>query len=219
MLYPLPISSICWTRYGCPGVRATPGPVSNKVGPNPCMPQSFSDGLPHLSDQLQELSIIREMHEFSRELLSLVAMQGRVILFEFSSLTWKAKGAAAWMRRFTPHLVNVASCARGMNPLMHWLTGAHPSMSGKRAPDGTLLARPTALYPDSLADTVAELFAKGLSQGQVTLIASGAAAICSRASWGGGWLRRLQLCKLGCGDADVRIAEIGIAPADSVSLV
>ena len=72
--------------------------------PRPVRTPQFPDGLPQLlPDQLRELTISRELREFARELLSLVAMRGGVILFEnpASSLTWEARGAEAWMRQFT----------------------------------------------------------------------------------------------------------------------
>ena len=154
-------------------VRLKPG------GPRPVRTPQFPDGLPQLlPDQLRELTISRELREFVCELLSLVAMRGGVILFEnpASSLTWKTRGAEAWMRQFTPYLANVAACAHGMDAFKNWLfrsnhpdvqrlasscshpKGSHPPLAGKRSSDGTCLTRLTALCPQSLADAIANIF-------------------------------------------------------------
>ena len=154
-------------------------------GPQAIRTPEHPDGLPSLSaSQVRELTVLRELREFSRELLSLVAMRGGMILFEnpVSSLTWKTRGASAWTRGwreltrpFTPYLAQVAACQHGMNALKHWLfcsnhpvvlrlacscphdKGTHPALSGKRSADGTFLTRLTALYPESLASAIAFL--------------------------------------------------------------
>ena len=112
-------------------------------------------------------------------------MRGGIILFEnpTSSLTWKVKGSDAWMRQFTPYLASVAACAHGMNAFKSWLfccnhpdvmrlasvcshpKGTHPSVSGKRSSDGAFLTRLTALYPQSLANAIAQIFRSALSVG------------------------------------------------------
>ena len=119
-------------------------------------------------------------------LLALVSLRGGIILFEnpTSSLTWKTQGSDAWMRQFTPYLASVAACAHGMNAFKSWLfccnhpdvmrlasvcshpKGTHPSLSGKRSSDGTFLTRLTALYPQSLANAIADIFKSALSVGE-----------------------------------------------------
>ena len=153
-------------------------------GPSAIRTREHPDGLPALSaSQLRELTVSRELHEFSRELLPVVAMRGGIILCEnpVSSLTWKTRGAASWMRQFTPYLAQVAACQHGMNALKHWLfcsnrpvvlqlasacphaKGTHPALSGKPSADGTFLTRLTALYPESLASAIASLFSPALT--------------------------------------------------------
>ena len=44
--------------------------------------------------------------------------------------------------------------------------GTHPSLSGKRSSDGTFLTRLTALYPQSLANAIAQTFRSALSVGR-----------------------------------------------------
>ena len=156
-------------------------------GPRPVRTPQFPDGLSDLRpDQARELQLSQELHDLARELLALVSMRGGIILFEnpTSSLTWKTRGSEAWMRQFTPYLASVAACAHGMNAFKSWLfccnhpdvmllasvcshpKGTHPSLSGKRSSDGTFLARLTALYPQSLADAVADIFKSALSVGK-----------------------------------------------------
>ena len=78
----------------------------------------------------------------------------------------------------------MAACAHGMNACKSWLfccnhpdvmrlasvcshpKGTHPSLSGKRSSDGTFLTRLTALYPQSLADAIADIFKSALSVGE-----------------------------------------------------
>ena len=67
-------------------------------GPRPVRNPQFPDGPPGLRpNQIRELTVFRELHEFARELLSLVSMRGGKILFEnpTTSLTRKTQGAEA----------------------------------------------------------------------------------------------------------------------------
>ena len=187
-------------------------------GPRPVRTPEFPDGLSGLrSDQVRELQISKELHDLARELLALVSMRGGIILFEnpTSSLTWKTQGSDAWMRQFTPYLASVAACAHGMNAFKSWLfccnhpdvmllasvcshpKGTHPSLSGKRSSDGTFLTRLTALYPQSLANAIADIFKSALSVGEEEVPFLQWENLFRPKTQDRRWMRRVQLCILG----------------------
>ena len=190
-------------------------------GPRPVRTPEFPSGLSGLRpDQVRELQISKELHVNS---WPWCPCGGGIILFEnpTSSLTWKTQGSDAWMRQFTPYLASVAACAHGMNAFKSWLfccnhpdvrllasvcshpspKGTHPSLSGKRSSDGTFLTRLTALYPQSLADAIADIFKSALSVGEedVPFLAAltGSSPLFCPKTQDRRWMRRVQLCLLG----------------------
>ena len=126
-------NSVCGQVVGLPLAAPPCGAFSlarlKPGGPRPVRTPQFPDGLPGLlPDQLRELTVSRELHEFARELLSLVSMRGGVVLVEnpASSLTWKTRGAEAWTRQFTPYLACLECCTASARYTLNFAKLATP---------------------------------------------------------------------------------------------
>ena len=140
-------------------------------------------GLPNLSPSGQaELARSGLLHSRTRELLSLVAASGGVIVMEnpTSSLLWLGPQVVSRLKHFAPFAASVSACQRGLDLRKQWLfcsksdrilqvasscphpPGTHPAISGLRLPDGSFRTGLSAQYPASLAALLAKHLHHGL---------------------------------------------------------
>ena len=133
--------------------------------------------------QQAELNRSDSLHAFTRELLSLVLLQGGIVVLEnpSSSLLWLTSECQHWIRHHALSATQVAACAHGMSAQKSWTfvsnladvsalaavcphrPGFHLAISGRRDSSGQFPTRHTACYPASLCAALAACLVPFLS--------------------------------------------------------
>ncbi|CAE6954665.1 LRRC45 [Symbiodinium sp. KB8] len=148
--------------------------AANAFVPRLSAPESVPD---------DELSRSDVLHSFTRELLSLVLLQGGIVVLEnpTSSLLWLTSECQHWIRHHALSATQIAACVHGLSAAKSWTfvsnlsdlsnlaalcphrPGFHPALSGRRDSSGQFLTRHTACYPASLCADLASILAPFLS--------------------------------------------------------
>ena len=154
-------------------------------GPPAVRTPTHPGGIPNPTQrQKEELSRSDLLHSFTRELLSLVLLQGGVVVLEnpTSSLLWLTSECKHWIRHHALSATQIAACVHGLPAAKSWTfvsnlsdlsqlasfcphrPGFHPALSGRRDSSGQFLTRHTACYPESLCSGLASILAPFLSR-------------------------------------------------------
>ena len=154
-------------------------------GPPAVRTPSHPGGIPNPTQrQKEELSRSDMLHSFTRELLSLVLLQGGIVVLEnpTSSLLWLTSECKHWIRHHALSATQIAACVHGLPAAKSWTfvsnlsdlsqlasicphrPGFHPALSGRRDSSGQFLTRHTACYPESLCSGLASILAPFLSR-------------------------------------------------------
>ena len=154
-------------------------------GPPAVRTPSHPGGIPNPTRRQQdELSRSDALHSFTRELLSLVLLQGGIVVLEnpTSSLLWLTSECQHWIRHHALSATQIAACVHGLSAAKSWTfvsnlsdlsnlaalcphrSGFHPALSGRRDSSGQFLTRHTACYPASLCADLASILAPFLSR-------------------------------------------------------
>ncbi|CAE7257787.1 LRRC45 [Symbiodinium sp. CCMP2456] len=155
----------------CPRPRSMPAPPVRDSNPR--------GGANVASDRISD-----QLHAFTRELLSLVLINGGIAILEnpSTSLLWHHPGCMSWIRHHCLSAVEVSACNHGLDVFKSWTfvsnlsdlsalasscqhpRGSHAAISGLRDSSGQFLTRHTACYPASLCSRLASILAPLLSQ-------------------------------------------------------
>ncbi|CAE7232659.1 unnamed protein product, partial [Symbiodinium sp. CCMP2456] len=154
-------------------------------GPAPVRTPKYPQGIPRPSPKQQsELEVSDRLHSFTRELLSLVLINGGIAILEnpSTSLLWHHPSCTSWIRHHCLSAVEVAACNHGLDVFKSWTfvsnlsdlsglasscqhpKGVHSPISGRRDSSGQFLTRHTACYPASLCSRLASILDPLLSR-------------------------------------------------------